>query len=266
MSKSIRYLIVDDEILSQRNLSQAITEQSSWQLIGTASSVSQAREILTQALPDVIFLDIQMPRESGLSLAREWMGKETPPLIIFVTAFDEHAIEAFRLHALDYLLKPINDVHLRQAIDRAEEMLHFQQQAHLAQSLREMFQDEHKAGEPTTELSKTFWDHISIRSIGRIDRVAVKDIVWVEAQGNYVLLHLHEGRMMYRASMSQLEQHLDPHVFIRTHRSVLVRTHEISSLQVLADHSYEAVLKNQVRLPISERHLAKVKQALNQPR
>ena len=265
MSKAIRYLIVDDEILSQRNLSQAITELSSWQLIGTASTVPQAREILTQALPDVIFLDIQMPRESGLSLARELMCKEMPPLIIFVTAFDEHAIEAFRLHALDYLLKPINDLHLKQAIDRAEKMLHFQQQAQLAQSLREMFQDESKAGESTSEPSQAFWEHISIRSIGRIDRVAVKDIVWVEAQGNYVLLHLRDSRMMYRASMSQLEKHLDPQMFIRTHRSILVRTDEISSLQVLADHSYEAVLKNRVRLPISERHIAKVKQALSQP-
>lgn len=258
MTKPIRYLIVDDESLNQKNLHYAIAEQNNWELLGLASSAAQARILLQQTTPDVIFLDIQMPRESGLSLARELISQEHPPLIIFVTAYNEHAIEAFRLHALDYLLKPINDEHLQQALKRTEEMLALRQQNNYALALRQMMRDEE-----TPKSEQEFWTHIGVRSIGRIDRVAVADILWIEAQGNYMRLHLRDQRIMYRASMTRLETHLNPAEFARTHRSTIVRLDQIKRLEVLPDHSYQAHLQNRDIIPVSDRHIARIKQYLN---
>ncbi len=265
MSAAIRYLIVDDENLSRTNLRFAVEEHSQWQLAGMATNVAQARLLLASGLASghaneqiqVIFLDIQMPRESGLLLAQELALWSSPPLIIFVTAFNEHAIEAFRLHALDYLLKPLNDEHLKQAITRAEQMLTLQQSSNYAQALKQYVESLEK--EQNEARHAEYWQSLSVRSVGRIDLVSLADVLLIEAQGNYMQLHLAEKKIMYRASMTQLERHLDPSVFIRTHRGYIVRIDQIASIQVNADHIYTAQLKCGEQVPISDRHITMIK-------
>lgn len=260
MSKTIRALIIDDEELGRKNLQYAIEEHQNWVIAAQASSVAGARLVLATQDIDVIFLDIQMPRESGLQLARELCQQAEPPLIVFVTAFNEHAIEAFELHALDYLLKPLNDMRLAHALERAESMLALKQQADYGKALRQYVEDGNNTGQGV----KKYWQQVSVRSVGKIETVSLADVLWIEAQGNYMQLHTATRAILYRASMTQLEQHLDPSIFLRIHRSTIIRKDQIVSIHVAADNNYRMVLRCGDQLVISERYIAAVKEVLVQ--
>nr|WP_315477207.1 LytTR family DNA-binding domain-containing protein [uncultured Undibacterium sp.] len=258
MSKTIRALIVDDEELGRKNLQYAIEEHSNWLIAAQASSVATARLTLATQSIDVIFLDIQMPRETGLQLARELSEQSVPPLIIFVTAFNEHAIEAFELHALDYLLKPLNDTRLAHALERAESMLALQQQANYGKALQHYIEDE----DCKTHATQKYWQQVSVRSIGKIETVSLTDVLWIEAQGNYMQLHTSTRQILYRASMTRLEKHLDPNIFLRVHRSTIVRKDQIISIWVGTDNNYKMILNCGDQVLISERYIAAVKEVL----
>ncbi|WP_395007395.1 LytR/AlgR family response regulator transcription factor [Undibacterium sp.] len=258
MNHAIRALIVDDEELGRKNLQFAIEEHSNWLIAAQASSVANARLALATHSIDVIFLDIQMPRETGLQLARELSEQATPPLIIFVTAFNEHAIEAFELHALDYLLKPLNDRRLAQALERAESMLGLQQQANYAKSLRHYLEDE----QDKERTIQKYWQQVGVRSIGKIETVMLDDVLWIEAQGNYMQLHTGTRQILYRASMARLEKHLDPSMFLRIHRSTIVRIDQILRIQIADDNHYKMTLRCGDQVLISERYIAVVKDVL----
>lgn len=260
MKQTLRALIVDDEELGRRNLHCAMNAHSNWMIAAQATSVASARTALATSHIDVIFLDIQMPRESGLQLARELSEQAVPPLIIFVTAFNEHAIEAFELHALDYLLKPLNDTRLAHALERAENMLGLQQQANYGKALRRYVEDE----KAKTLATQAYWQQVCVRSIGKIETVSLVDVFWIEAQGNYMQLHTGTRAILYRASMARLETHLDPDIFLRIHRSTIVRKDQIASIHATADNSYKMVLRCGDQLMISERYIAAVKETLGQ--
>lgn len=260
MNQTIRALIVDDEELGRKNLQCAIEDYGNWIIAAEATSVANARLILATQNIDVIFLDIQMPRETGLQLARELSEQSLPPLIIFVTAFNEHAIEAFELHALDYLLKPLNDTRLTHALERAESMLTLQQQANYGKALKRYVEDENNKEHTTQE----YWQQVSIRSIGKIETVSLADVLWIEAQGNYMQLHTSTRQILYRASMARLEQHLDPSLFLRVHRSTIIRKDQIASIYATTDNSYKMLLRCGDQVLISERYIAAVKEALAQ--
>lgn len=258
--KTFRALIVDDEALGRQNLQSAIEEHANWVIATQASSAANARLALASKNIDVIFLDIQMPRETGLELARELSEQARPPLIIFVTAFNEHAIEAFELHALDYLLKPLNDTRLAHALERAERMLALQQQANYSNALRHYVEDENSK----TCATQKYWQQVSVRSIGKIETVLLDDVLWIEAQGNYMQLHTGTRQILYRASMAALERHLDPSIFLRIHRSTIIRKDQIASIHTGADNNYKMLLRCGDQLVISERYIAAVKETLSQ--
>ncbi len=163
----IRYAIVDDEEPGRTNLRLAMQAHPGWQLAFEADSATRAREALAAQRIDLLFLDIQMPRESGLLLARELGRLVEPPLVVFVTAHSAHAIEAFEVHALDYLLKPLNDARLAQAVERAGLMLAARQRGAYGRAL-------HAYAE-----GPAYLEQISVRSVGRIDQVRVADILWL---------------------------------------------------------------------------------------
>ena len=258
MNQPIRALIVDDEVLGRKNLQCAIEAHRNWIIAAEAASVANARLALGTQHIDVIFLDIQMPRETGLQLARELSELSSPPLIIFVTAFNEHAIDAFELHALDYLLKPLNDSRLAHALERAESMLALRQQANYGKALRRYVADENNKEQTIQE----YWQQVSIRSIGKIETVSLADVHWIEAQGNYMQLHTATRQILYRASMARLEQHLDPSMFLRIHRSTIIRKDQIARIYATADSHYKMVLRCGDEVLISERYIAAVKEVL----
>ena len=248
----IRALIVDDEEPGRINLRYGLAPHEGWQLVGECASAAAARAALAGQEVDVVFLDIQMPQEPGLALAREVARRDEPPLVIFATAYNEHAIEAFEVHALDYLLKPFDDQRLAQALERAAAMLEQRQRAAYARAMRAF-------AEPA---GQEYMQQLNVRSVGRIECVQVSEVLWIEAAGNYVELRLAQRRVLHRVPLARLEQHLDPACFLRVHRRALVRVCEVASMERDAEGGSQVVLRCGDRVPVSERHLPAVKALL----
>jgi len=252
---SVRYLIVDDEAPSRANLRLALAAHPDWLLLAECDGAAAARAALADNEVDVIFLDIQMPIESGLVLAREISRLRTPPLIVFVTAYSEHAVDAFEVHALDYLLKPLSDARLAQAVERIGAMLGQRQREAYGAALRDYV--DAGAGQPAQRLER-----INVRSVGRIEQIRVDDILWVESAGNYVELQLDGRTVLHRITLNRLEALLEPSDFLRVHRSAIVRRSQIARLETIGDGSYRLTLRCGAEVAVSERYLGALKAAM----
>jgi two-component system LytT family response regulator len=251
---TVRYLIVDDELPSRTNLRLALGAHPDWLLVAECDGTAAARAALATQDVDVIFLDIQMPVESGLVLARDISLLRTPPLIVFVTAYSEHAVDAFEVHALDYLLKPLNDARLGQTVERIGAMLGQRQREAYGAALRDYVD----AG---AGLAQQRLERINVRSVGRIEQILVADILWVESAGNYVELHLAGRTVLHRITLNRIEQLLAPADFLRVHRSAIVRRSEIARLDTVGD-SYRLTLRCGATVAVSERYLGGLKSAM----
>ncbi|MCS0592621.1 LytR/AlgR family response regulator transcription factor [Massilia norwichensis] len=252
---SVRYLIVDDEAPSRANLRLALAAHPDWLLLAECDGAAAARAALADNEVDVIFLDIQMPIESGLVLAREISRLRTPPLIVFVTAYSEHAVDAFEVHALDYLLKPLSDARLAQAVERIGAMLGQRQREAYGAALRDYVD----AG--ITQAAQRL-ERINVRSVGRIEQIRVDDILWVESAGNYVELQLDGRTVLHRITLNRLEALLEPSDFLRVHRSAIVRRSQIARLETIGDGSYRLTLRCGAEVAVSERYLGALKAAM----
>jgi two-component system LytT family response regulator len=249
---AVRYMIVDDEAPGRVNLRLALAAHPGWALIGECDSTAAARAMLARHEIDVIFLDIQMPAEPGLVLARELSRLPEPPLIIFVTAYSVHAIDAFELHALDYLLKPLDDARLAQAAERAEAMLRHRQREAYGAALRSYVQ-----GDDAQHAL-----HINVRSVGRIEQIVASDILWLASAGNYVELHLASRTVLHRITLGHLETLLKPGEYLRVHRGAIVRRDQIASLATTGDGSYRLTLRCGDELAVSERYVSLLKSSM----
>jgi two-component system LytT family response regulator len=254
---TVRYLIVDDEAPSRANLRLALAAHPDWQLLAECDGAASARAALAKHDVDVIFLDIQMPAESGLVLAREISRLREPPLIVFATAYSEHAVDAFEVHALDYLLKPLNDARLAQTVERIGAMLGQRQREAYGAALRDYVEAGADAGRAVERLER-----INVRSVGRIEQIRVDDILWIESAGNYVELHLDGRTVLHRITLNRLEALLAPGDFVRVHRSAIVRRSQIARLETVGDGSYRLTLRCGATVAVSERYLAALKSAM----
>lgn len=255
---AFRYLIVDDEMPGRMNLRLAMQAHPAWQLVAECEGAAAARAVLAGHDVELVFLDIQMPGQSGLALARELSRLPTPPLVVFVTAYNEHAVDAFDVHALDYVLKPLDDARLAQAVERAAAMLRQRQREAYGDALRRyVAQDGADASYP---------EYLSVRSVGRIERIGVGEILRIESAGNYVELHLAARTVLHRVTLSRLERLLAPGDFLRVHRGTIVRRGQIASLESRGDGGCWLVLRNGHAVAVSERYTAALKQALSSER
>ncbi|MFL6658160.1 MAG: LytR/AlgR family response regulator transcription factor [Massilia sp.] len=241
---TLRALIVDDEEPGRTNLRLALGDHPGWTVVGECASAAAAQATLTQQAVDVVFLDIQMPHESGLVLARTLAASSAPPLVIFVTAHNSFALEAFEVHALDYLLKPINDVRLAASLERAQLMLAQRQRAAYGAALRHYAND-----------NGGYLQQVGVRSVGSVECIRMDDVLWIEACGNYVQLHLAERSVMHRSAVSKLHARLDPADFMQVHRGVLVRVDQAARLSIVGDGSFRLQLRCGAEVPVSERHV-----------
>lgn len=248
-STTLNVLIVDDEAHARTNLRLMLEELPGWQVVAECAGAAAARERLAQGGVDLVLLDVQMPQESGLELARAWSRHEMPPLVVFVTAHRGHALEAFDVHALDYLVKPVDERRLRQALERASAML--DQRAAYTRVLRRF-----------ADPAPGYWQELAVRSVGRIDRVVLADVLWLGSAGNYVELHLAGRSLLHRTTLTELERYLDPAVFLRIHRRTLVRCGQLQTLRQTPEGGYTAVLCCGAELAVSERYVAQVRAAL----
>ena len=251
----IRCLVVDDEDWARANIKAALTSYDQWQVVTEWSQANDLKTLLAQQPVDVVFLDIQMPGKNGLALAKEWMALHHCPLIIFVTAYDEHAVQAFELATMDYLLKPFSDGRFAQCIQRAEQALHDRQYLQ-AQSLWLQQQSHPK------EDRQRYLNQLVIRSVGNIRLVMMDQVLWFASSGNYVEVHHCEGMHLHRVTLRYLEAQLDPQQFCRVHRGAIVKLSEVRELQNLTEERSQVVLSNGDVVAVSESYKAQLLSAL----
>ena len=228
-SASIKTLVVDDEPLARRNLTILLHRDPDIGSVVECGSGLEAIEEIKRSMPDLVFLDVQMPECDGFDVL-ELLGGDLPPTVIFVTAYDEYALRAFEVGALDYLLKPFDDARFVRALNRAKDRL-----AH----------DTPQQSRPA--------ERLVVKSQGRVLFLNVSDIDWIEAAGYYACLHVGSDTHILRRSLSELAQDLGGGKFIRIHRSIIVNLDRIRGLELQDGGDYEVVLESKKRLRLSRR-------------
>ena len=249
----VKILVVDDELLARQRILDLLAHEPGIEVIGTAENGAAAVEAIRTGRPDLVFLDVQMPGMTGLDVVRE-IGPEAMPATIFVTAFDQYALRAFELAALDYLVKPFDDERFEQAFRRARRLVELNEMGRLREQLLAMLGQPNDGGEgrtSTPEASEPYLERIAVEMKGKIRVVPVEQIDYITSDGPYAELHTGERTHLIREPMHVLEARLDPRQFIRIHRSAIVRLPLIDTLHRGAGGDYEIQLKNGLRLPVS---------------
>jgi len=252
----LRVLIVDDEPLGRARIADLLAKEPDVDVVGTASNGTEALTAITSLRPDLVFLDVQMPGMTGLEVART-LGAERMPATIFVTAYDQHALQAFDLAALDYLVKPFDDERFEQAFRRARRLVSLEETRRLHQRLLSVLQDPHVQtltphdGGAPAEAPPSYLRRIPVESKGKITYVPVEDVEYILASGPYAELVVGGRRHLIRESMQSLEERLDPSRFMRIHRSSIVQLSRVDALLHGPGGDYEAQLKDGTRLRVS---------------
>ena len=246
-SRPVRALLVDDEPLALENLRVALEAHDDIDVIGVAGDGRSAVRLIQELDPDLLFLDVQMPDMDGFGVLRALEHVETPE-VVFVTAFDAHAVRAFEVHALDYLLKPFDDARFDDCARRAIHRVRTRKQGELRSAVRALL--EHVA--PTAGADRPdYITRITVRTGSTITFVTVSDVDWFNAAGNYVRIHLRDREHLVRATLSDLARQLDPRVFVRIHRSTIVNVARIREVQPWLGGDYLAVLHDGRKLKVS---------------
>jgi len=232
----MKILIVDDEPLARERVREMLKNEREAESITEAANGGAALKAVKNELPDILFLDIQMPDMDGFQVL-EKLGAKTIaqiPVIIFVTAFDQHALRAFEFHALDYLLKPFDRERFGATLARAKAQIGSQtgQDERILKLLERM------------NAAPEYLEWMTIKKDERIRLFKTEDIHWIEAQGNYVLLKFAENSELMRETMDEIETHLNPKSFIRVHRSAIVNVNHVKELQVWRRGEYRVVMRD----------------------
>jgi len=256
--EKIRALVIDDEKPALTRIVELLEKQPDIEIVGIGRHGREAVQLIRLHQPDLLFLDIQMPGMSGFDVLRE-IAPEQRPLTIFVSGYDKYAIPAFEAHALDYLLKPFSDERFEAALQRARNHIRTQTVGELGRKFAELLEDRN-----TTNAGHHF-ERIVIKSSGRVMFLDADDIDWIEAAGVYVHLHVGSKSHLYRATLGQLQERLDPHRFVRIHRSTMVNTSRIAELQPRTHGDYVVILKNGTELTLSRGYRSQLEGWLKQP-
>jgi len=252
MSK-IRTMVVDDEPVARERMIGLLQQEKDIELVGECADGQQAINAIQAQHPDLVFLDVQMPACDGFGVI-EQVGAERMPAVVFVTAYDEYALKAFEVHAIDYLLKPFGRDRFQQTLQHAREHLERRRAGDLGRRLLALVQD--LKPEPTK------LDRLVVKSGGRVFFLRTDEIDWIEAAGNYVRLHLSEDSHLFRETMNNMEARLDVRRFVRIHRSRIVNTDRIKELQPWFNGEYVVVLQNGTRLTLSRGYREKLQERL----
>jgi two-component system LytT family response regulator len=223
----VRALIVDDEPLARRGVVLRLRKFRDVEIVGECGDGSSAVQKILKLSPDVVFLDVQMPGMDGFDVLRA-LPKENLPGVIFLTAHEQHALRAFEVHALDYLLKPVDDARFAAAIGRARMLVDSALKTMMAERLLQML-------ERTPE---RYASRFTVQTGSRIQVVLAEDIDWIGAAGDYVELHVSGRSHLLRETMASLEQRLDPTKFVRIHRSRIVQTTGILDLRSIENREF----------------------------
>jgi two-component system LytT family response regulator len=245
MTAAIRVLIADDEPAARRTIQLLLSADSDFVVLGECSDGAQALEAIVRLRPDLVFLDVQMPRCDGFGVLSQ-LSPDAMPLVVFVTAFDEYTLRAFDVHAADYLLKPFSDQRFRAATAHVKERVRQRSVTDVERLLacvRELGASPRR-GDPTGE-------RIAIRTADSILLLPLGDIEWVEARGDYIRIHSQGRGDLVRETIGGFEQRLPPDRFVRVHRSAIVNLGRVREVRTLPSGEQVAVLQSGVRCRLS---------------
>ena len=255
----IRTIVVDDEKPARVRLTELLQREPDIELVGTASDGREAIDILRRLKPDLVFLDVQMPQIDGLGVLQQLTPEELP-VTIMVTAYDKYAIQAFDAHAIDYLLKPFSDQRFDNAISRARRFLASADVHAQAEELSAAAEERRHV-----DAQSGYLERVALKANGSITFLDVDAVDWIEAAGVYLYLHAGPKGHLYRSSVTQLLQRLDPRRFVRIHRSAAVNTARIRELRSLSHGDFALTLKDGTELTLSRAYRANLEGWLRQP-
>ena len=254
--KKIRTLIVDDEPLARERLVSLLATEADIEIVGTCRDGEEAVTSIVDLTPDLVYLDVQMPQMDGFEVI-EAVGFERMPLVIFVTAYDQHALRAFQVRALDYLLKPFDRERFTDALQRARKQIERNETGDIGRRLLALVKDLRR-DQPRAE-------RLVVKSGGRLFFLRADEIDWVEAAGNYVRLHVGTTAHLLRETMNAIEGRLDPEKFFRIHRSRIVNMERIQELQPWLNGEYSVLLRTGTRLTLSRGYREKLQDRIRKP-
>ncbi len=255
----IRTMVVDDEKPARVRLLELLQHEPDVDVVGTAADGHEALEMVRRLSPQLLFLDVQMPRLDGFSVLRQ-LAQEELPLTIMVTAYDKYALQAFDAHAIDYLLKPFSDERFGDAVSRARKYLDSFDEGTLAGPLPATADERH-----SVDMRSGYLERLVLKSNGCISFLELSEVDWVEAAGVYIYLHVGPKRHLYRSSVTHLLQRLDPQRFVRIHRSAAVNTARIRELRSLSHGDFSLILKDSTELTLSRAYRGQIENWLRQP-
>lgn len=245
--EKFRAIIIDDESLAREIVKKYLGKNELIEIAAECSNGFEGIKAINELKPDIVFLDIQMPKITGFEMLELL---EEMPVVIFTTAFDQFALKAFEVNATDYLLKPFSEERFSEALSKAISQL----------------KDRPKSEEIVSRLlttideKKEYLSRIVVKSGPKIDIVPSEKILWMEAQDDYVMIHSQDGRFLKQKTMKYFEDHLDPADFIRIHRSYIVRLNIIKQIELFEKESYHVLLNDGTKLPVSKSGYSKLKE------
>jgi two-component system LytT family response regulator len=245
-----KVLITDDEPLARNLIRSYLQEDSEMEIIGECGDGFSAIKAVQELQPDVLFLDIQMPRLTGFEMLELL---ENPPVIIFSTAFDEYALKAFELNAADYLLKPYSRERFEQAVKKAKAML----------SHGRPVKNDVSGLNNTLKQKEGTLERVAVKTGTKIHVVQVEHIFYLEAQDDYVMIYTKTGKFLKQQTMKYFEEALDSGMFMRVHRSYIVNLNEITQIEPYEKDGHVVVLRSGAKVPVSKSNYSNLKKALN---
>jgi two-component system, LytTR family, response regulator len=244
----IRALIVDDEPLARRGVRVCLRGATDVTITGECATGQEAVTQILRTKPDLAFLDVQMPGMNGFEVLTR-IPREQCPLVIFLTAHDEYALRAFAVHALDYVLKPLDDDRFKEALDRARERLRQRSAQTVIDRLQALLADGR-----SVDAGTSYRQRFAIKTGHRTLLVPADDVTWFQASGDYVALHVGNKTHLLRETLDGLERQLDPHKFVRVHRSTIVSLDAIKELYTLSSRDFLVRLRDGTEVRASRRY------------
>lgn len=240
----IRTLIADDEPLARERIYNLISENPEFAIVGECVDGLEAVEAILRLKPDLLFLDVQMPELDGFEVIKE-VGVSNMPAVIFITAYDRYALRAFEVYALDYLLKPFENLRFYQALERIKTLL--------LQSVKNTIDDRLVGLLEQLKPEPKFLQKVLVKTKGRLFFLPTAEIKWIKAEGNYAALHFESSSYLLRETITNLETTLDPEIFLRISRSVIVNINCIKEFHQMFHGDYKVILHDGTSLMLSRR-------------
>lgn len=260
----LRVLIIDDEPLAREGIHHLLREDPEVVVAGECGTGPAAAAAIVDEKPDLVFLDVQMPEMNGFDVLRE-VGPAALPVVVFVTAYNQYALKAFEAHAADYLLKPLDQERFHEALQWAKLMVRQRRVGQLSQNLVALLNGLAPRGAGTAPTAPTNTRHLErlvVKSGGRTALVRVLEVDWIDADGDYVRIHVGKAWHLLRETMKNLETQLDPVRFVRIHRSTIVNLERVVEIQPFFRGEYVVVLQGGTTLKLSRGYRANLEARL----